>query len=309
MVNQRKWRMLQLFAGEGTSAPGSEGGNAPTGEDAADAGHRHLRELGVPENRIRKNRAYQVCDFVLKNTEEKPTAEQDAAAQEQMPGKETQPRLSWEEIKKDPEYNAEIQKIIQARLREEGQNKAILQTLDPALKALAREHGLDPENLDPAALARAVTGNNLDRMPQSGEHSRQQAIQRQRIQNHIRNLELQGQSLRNTFPGFDLRTEMRNPVFARLVSPGVGLSVEDAYHTVHRREIQAASMQVAAQQMARQIAGAIQSGSRRPDESGGAAQAPSVTTFDYRKASRAEREALKQRLRQAAARGEKVYPE
>jgi hypothetical protein len=33
-----------------------------------------------------------------------------------------------------------------------------------------------------------------------------------------------------------------------------------------------------------------------------------VSTFDYRNASREQREALKQRIRQAAARGEKLYP-
>ena len=37
-------------------------------------------------------------------------------------------------------------------------------------------------------------------------------------------------------------------------------------------------------------------------------QAPSVATFDYSKASKAEREALKARIREAAARGEKIYP-
>ena len=78
MFNHFDWRLLQLFGGEGGASgasPAGDGGNAAaavTGENSADAGHQRLRELGVPENRIRKNRAYQVRDFVLKNTEEKP---------------------------------------------------------------------------------------------------------------------------------------------------------------------------------------------------------------------------------------------
>ena len=40
----------------------------------------------------------------------------------------------------------------------------------------------------------------------------------------------------------------------------------------------------------------------------GQAQAPSVTTFDYAHASREQREALKRQIREAAARGEKIYP-
>ena len=121
-------------------------------------------------------------------------------------------------------------------------------------------------------------------------------------------LEQQGEAMKKTFPNFDLRTELQNPVFARMTAPGVGLSVEDAYYAVHRNEIQTASMQVAAQKTAQKISNSIQAGSRRPAESGTSGQAPSVTTFDYRKASPEQREALKKRIREAAARGEKVYP-
>ena len=67
-------------------------------------------------------------------------------------------------------------------------------------------------------------------------------------------------------------------------------------------------MQVTAQKTAEKISNAIASGSRRPDESGTSSQAPSVSTFDYRNASRDQREALKKRIREAAARGEKLYP-
>jgi hypothetical protein len=93
-----------------------------------------------------------------------------------------------------------------------------------------------------------------------------------------------------------------------MTSPNVGISVEDAYYAVHRNEIQTASMQIAAQKTAEKLSNAIQSGSRRPDESGVSSQAPSVSTFDYRNASRDQREALKKRIRDAAARGEKLYP-
>jgi hypothetical protein len=67
-------------------------------------------------------------------------------------------------------------------------------------------------------------------------------------------------------------------------------------------------MKVAAQKTAEKISNAIQAGSRRPDEAGTSSQAPSVSTFDYRNASREQREALKKRIRDAAARGEKLYP-
>ena len=63
-----------------------------------------------------------------------------------------------------------------------------------------------------------------------------------------------------------------------------------------------------AQKTAQKISNAIQAGTRRPDENGTSGQAASVTTFNYRNASIEQRNALKKRIREAAARGEKLYP-
>lgn len=125
---------------------------------------------------------------------------------------------------------------------------------------------------------------------------------------HFAELERQAQTLRRTFPQFDLRAELRNPVFARMTAPGVGIGVEDAYYAVHRKELQASAMREASDKTAEMLASAIRSGSRRPIESGASAQAPSVSAFDYAKASREQRESFKKDLRARIARGEKVYP-
>lgn len=278
MNHQKHWQVLQLFAQEAAPA---------TGETSADAGQR-LRELGIPEEKIRKHRARQ--EAVL--PEGAIRAEGQAAADEK-----NQNRLTWEQILKDPEYNARLQKIIRARVKEEGRNKAILEILDPALRQLAQQYGLDPENLDHAALAQAITGRVL---PQ--ENREQQFLE------HIRKLRQQEQDFKTVVPGFDLRLELKNPVFARLTSPGVGLSVEDAFYAVHRREMQQQSMEAAARQATRMISNAIASGSHRPQESGTAAQAPSVSRFDYRNATPEQRKALKDAIRKAAAEGRKIYP-
>ena len=275
MMNRNHWQALQLFAEEG----------AVTGEEAAAAGQR-LRELGVPEEKIRKTKAQREA------AQEAPSPEGQAAA-------DTDPknRLTWEQILKDPEYNAQLQKIIRSRVKEEGRNKAILETLDPALRQLAAQHGLDPENLNHAALAEAITRQN---MPQE--------TPQQRFAGHIRKLQQQAQDFQRAVPGFDLRQELRNPLFARLTSPGVGLSVEDAFYAVHRKAIQEKSMEAAARQATRMVSNAIASGSHRPEESGTAAQAPSVSRFDYRNATPEQRKALKDAIRKAAAEGRKIYP-
>ena len=128
------------------------------------------------------------------------------------------------------------------------------------------------------------------------------------IRAHLADLERQPQALKASFPDFDLNEEMKNPVFARMTAADVGIGVEDAYYAVHRKELHAAAMREAAEKTAEKLASAIRSGSRRPRESGASSQAPSVSTFDYAKACRSQREAFKKDLRARMARGEKVYP-
>ena len=93
-----------------------------------------------------------------------------------------------------------------------------------------------------------------------------------------------------------------------MTAPGVNVPVETAYYAIHRQEIEQAALKAAADQTAKNMANAVRSGTMRPQENGSSAAAPSVSTFDYRTASKEQREALKQRIRNAGARGEKVYP-
>lgn len=338
-----KWLNLQLFAGEGASGGAGTGegtGGAASGENATAAAEQRLRELGVPEDKIRK-RASKVASTtptqtaktepVVKKSEETNVV---SAPTENNPSEETKTnaaaRMSWDEIMADPEYNKQMQAVVQSRLRSAKNAEESLTKLTPALELLARKHNLDPSNMDYDALAKAInddsdyyedkalemgvpveTAKKIDQQERETARNKVQAertLQEQKFQEHIQKLVQQGEALKKVFPSFDLRTELKNPTFARMTSPGVGLSVEDAYYAVHRNEIQIATMQATQRQTAQKISNAIQSGSRRPDEAGTSSQAPSVTTFDYRNASKEQRDALKKRIYEAKARGEKVYP-
>ena len=335
-----KWLNLQLFAGEGAGDGGGEG--AATGDTAVDAGQQRLLELGVPADKIRKRAQKQAVKLPegavrtapTAQAEQKPT-EQDAAADNPTEEPTEAPkRMSWDDIKADPEYkqkyDEEIQGIVKSRLKNSKGAEETLSKLTPALELLARKHNLDPANMDYEALAKAISddesyyedkalqmGVSIETAKKMDQQERDQArqqreeartLEQQKIQNHIQKLEQQGEAMKKVFPNFDLRKELQNPVFARLTSPGVGLGVEDAYYAVHRQEIQAASMQVTAQKTAQKLSNAIQAGSRRPEENGTTGQAASVTTFDYSKASPQQRAELKRQIRAAAARGEKLYP-
>ena len=335
MFDHIDWRLLQLFGGEGGASgasPAGDGGNAAaaaTGETTADAGQQRLRELGVPEGKIRKPRAKQTSPLpdgafrtqeqVQKTqTQAQVSAGQVAAAEDDTNTRKTEApaRMSWDEIVKDPEYNAEIQKLIKARVKNEGQSKAVLETLDPAIRHLAKHHGLDPDNVDHTALVNKITGKYADKALELGVSEetammldqQQRNLEQQKFQNHILKLQQQEQELKAVIPDFDLRKEMQNPTFARLTSPGVGLSVEQAFNAVHYKEMQQRSMQVAAQKTQEMISNAMQSGTNRPDEAGTVSQAPSVSRFDYKNASPAQRKALKDEIYRAAAEGRKIYP-
>lgn len=330
-----KWLNLQLFGGEGAGDGGGEG--AASGVEAADPGQQRLLELGVPAEKLRKRAKKGNAPQTTSAAKAAPVVQEQARPQEQVAAAEnpteeqkaeTPPstRMSWDEVMADPEYNKQMQLVIQSRLRSAKGAEETLGILTPALELLARQYGQDPAKIDYTALANAINDDNsryedralamgvsVDTAKQIDQQERttareqriqQQTLEQQKIQQHIARMEQQATEMKKVFPNFDLRQELKNPTFARLTSPNVGLSVEDAYHAIHRKEIMAAAGQVAAQKMAQKISNAIQAGSRRPTESGTSGQAPSVTTFDYRSMSPEQRKALKDRIRS----GEKIYP-
>lgn len=335
-MNDNKWLNLQLFGGEGASGGEGGGEGAATGaNDVVDAEQQRLLELGVPPSKLR-NRAKKSTAPAPKAEAQPQTTEQVASAdtntqtQTEESKANATARMSWDEIMADPEYNKKMQETVQARIKSSKGAEETLGKLTPALELLAGRYNLDPANIDYDSLSQAIsndesfyadkalemgvsidTARRLDQMERNNERQQReeaQTLEQQMFQQHIQGLEQQGEALKATFPNFNLREELRNPAFARMTSPSVGLSVEDAYYAVHRKEIQAASMQVAAEKTAQKISNAIQAGQRRPDENGTSGQASSVTTFDWSKASREQREAFKRQIREASARGEKLYP-
>lgn len=334
---------LQLFGGEGAAGDGG-GTGATTGDNGSaaaavpDAGEQRLRELGVPDHvlnkRANRKSAKQQKAAVSAQTAapapQQTTAPQDAAAQpqtEEPQNTDNAPaRLTWDQLMEDPEYNQKMQETVRRRLQSAKGAEENLTKLGPALEVLANKYGMDRNNMDYAALAKAISdddsyyedkalemGVSVDVAKRIDQQERetarkqaqeQQTLQQQKFQEHIAGLERQGEKLKKVFPNFDLRKELQDPRFARMTSPSGGLSVEDAYYAIHRAEIQAASMQVAAQKTAQKMSNAIQAGQRRPAENGTSGKAASVTTFDYRTATKEQRAALKKRIYS----GEKIYP-
>ena len=239
-----------------------------------------------------------------------------AKTAECQPGQAAAAKPTWEELMSDPEYNQRMRQTVQARLKSAKEAQQAMAVLAPALERLARSLNQEPGRPDYEALARAICPQE-SQPPEATREAAPEATREtapegpreaetrdaEALQAHFRSLRAQGQALKRIFPGFDLARELEDPVFARMTHPRVGIPVEDAFYARHHRQIQAAAMEAAAQTAARKLAQAVQSGSLRPREAG--AGAPSLTAFPQ---TPQQRQALKQRIREAAARGEKIYP-
>lgn len=318
---QSKIRLLQLFA------EGGEGGGEGMGESAVDATQQEqtredrLAELGVPQDKIRRRSKAPVAE-TAPVVESADNSQDETATAGEAPQSQ---RMSWKQIMEDPEYNKEMQKTIQSRLKASKATEDKMAKVAPMLEVLSNYYGVDPNDIDaltgafssddhyyedkaielgvPVETARRL--DQLERSEQKRQEEQQQTFQQQAIANHLQGLQSQAEELKKTFPSFDLQAELQNnEAFRRLTAPGVGISVQDAYYAVHRAEIQAAQAQVTAQTVAQKMSKGIASGSRRPVENGAGSQAPSVTTSSYRNMSKAQRDELKARIR----RGERIIP-
>ena len=119
------------------------------------------------------------------------------------------------------------------------------------------------------------------------------------LRRHFETLCAEGLRLEEELPGFSLAEALCEPDFLRLTSPLGGVGVRAAWYALHPGDI--------ARDAQRRVISSVRSGSLRPTEggSGSAAQLRS----DPGAMPREAREELKARIRAAAARGEKVYPE
>lgn len=334
MTYSKKWDFLQLFAGEGAGAGGSAGDGGTSGNGVGDASApgvaavdaaQRLRDMGVPESKIARygkaygKRANKTAAPVA--VEQAPRADEQAAAAENetAQAEEQQPapqKYIWDEVMKDPEMNRRMQETVRASKKKAQAAEDAIAALAPALKQQAEEFGLDPENIDYVALSKHITGEYDDQALQMGlpketvvKMEQQHRINEEKLnRDHIAGLIAQGEKMKEVFPNFDLRKEMENPQFRRLTARGVNVSVDDAYRIVHRKELELAQAQIVERKATERVQNTIRAGAARPDESGSASQAPSVTTIDWKHASREQLQAQAKRIRLAAAQGRKLRP-
>ena len=350
MQIEKRLMDLQLFAdGAAAGGEGGEGTAVEAGENTgAAAAEQRLRELGVPEDRIRKRakKAEADASIVVRRDTDAPEQPQTPAAEEQK--EETPKKMSWADIMKDPEYNAEMQRTIQQRLRGSKETEAKLTKLQGVIDTLKDFYGVTSDDID--ELVSKVTSDDrfyqeeaerLDTSPEVARRLRQadrqkEAMERQaaaekareaesekqrQIQGHFQGLQDQAaklvdllNSLRTEEEGpitdanAFLENELKDPRFLRMTAPGSGLSVEDVYFSIHRKEMMERGYTQATINAKRAIARAVQANASRPVENGVGSVSSSLSQIDYSAMSAKQRQQLREEIRRAAGRGEKLYP-
>lgn len=173
------------------------------------------------------------------------------------------------------EFDQRVQAILRERFRANAADREKLAKMEPEMEALRRDN------------------DRLKMAAQPSEETIRQSFAR---------LTAQVEQAKSIYPGLDLRQELKEPMFTRLVINGV--DAKTAYEVVHREEILRGGMQYAARQAARQVASAVQANAARPVENGLGAGAPAAMQLsDPRSLTRQMRKELRERVR----RGEKIY--
>ena len=294
MSNNYRW--LQFFA-DGASG-GAEGGDGADTGVTTDAAGRSLEELGVPSDKAERfrERRKQKQAAAAPEQEEAPAPEEQAeAAKSAIP--------DWDSFMAVPEN--------QQRAR-----------FNPALELIAARYGIEPDEkggYDIDAITKAVTDDDsyyerqaedlgVDvavakqleqaKLERKRAEAREQAMRAQKekeerefqLRQHFMAMQQQERALQQIYPNFSLQQELQNPRFFQLTSPEVGMSVEDAFYSIHHNEIMQQQAEAIASRARADAAASIRSGVR-PRENGSSASAPASGTPDLRAMTRDQRRA------------------
>lgn len=334
----RKWNLdLRMFEGDGGAAAAANGDGQNAGGSAAGASSQTTADQAVQVLEDGTRMDPRLAERMEKQRKRHNRGNAGAAASAMTGGEQPQQRQAEPQQERTPEeefdalihgkyaqqYQQRFQNAISERFKNQADLQGQLDGLKPMLDALAKQHGIEAG--DYAALSKTILDDDslyedeaeaagmtveayksYQRLKQHADEMdarEQQQAQEIEIQNHLRNLAQQGEALKQTFPDFDLRKELNNDAFRRLTSPNIGMSVEDAYFAVHRKELMPQVMAAGVRTAQTRIAQSLQANGARPME--GAMQGASTAAdvhISPKQMTRAQRQALKDRARM----GEKI---
>lgn len=300
---------LQIFA-EGGGAAGAGAGDGGTAQ-----GQGVTAAAALPQTKGEKNNPlagvkYGIQEDVAPAAEVQQTATPDRNAEFE--------KLIKGEYK--DLYDARMQDTIQKRLKGTKETVDKYNALTPTLELLAKKYGVDASDIE--GLTKAIeaddsyyeqeameNGMTVQQLKEFKKMQRENAdlraqMQEQQRQENANKLYAswmnQAEAAKKVYPGFDMKTEMNNPEFVKLLRSNV--DVRTAYEVLHKDEIIPAAMQFTAKTVEQKLTNKIIANGARPSENGMNSQGAAVVKSDVSQLSKEDRAEIIRRV----ARGEKI---
>ena len=300
---------LQIFA-EGAGGAGAGAGDGGTAQ-----GQGVTAAAALPQTKGEKNNPLAGVKYGIQE-ESAPAAEvQQTATPDRNAEFEKLIKGEYKDL-----YDARMQDTIQKRLRGTKETVDKFNALTPTLELLAKKYGVDASDIE--ALNKAISDDDsyyeqeamengmtvqqlkdFKRMQRENAELRQQMQEQQRQENANKlyaSWMNQAEEAKKVYPGFDMKSEMNNPEFVKLLRSNV--DVRTAYEVLHKDEIIPAAMQFTAKTVEQKLTNKIIANGARPSENGMSSQGAAVVKSDVSQLSKADRAEIIRRVQ----RGEKI---
>ena len=294
---------LQLFAEGGAGDGGTGAAEGATGETAVAA---------VQQTKGSKNPLADVKYGIQEDSAQTAPVQETAEVVETPDRKAEFKKLIKGEYKN--EYDAEVQDIVQRRLKNTRETVEKYEALTPTLEMLAKKYGVDSADInalnraieeddsyyEDEALEKGITVQQLKeirKMERENSELRRQMQEKESRENANRLYQQwmeQAQQVKAVYPSFDLSTEMQNPKFIDLLRANI--DVRTAYEVLNNDKIIPAAMQFTAKQVEQKLTNKIVANGARPSENGMSSQSASLTKSDVSQLTKEDRLEIRRRV-------------
>lgn len=183
---------------------------------------------------------------------------------------------SFEELingKFKDEFSKRVQTIIDKRFKRTKELKSFFDGANPIIEELSKRLGTKNGDFD---ALKEVLFKEVEEVGGENAGDNENADEKTEYEKGL--LEAlfdEEKSLRELYPDFDLRNELKGELFSRLLRSG--LTVKDAFEAAHKDEIISGAMAYTARAVREQLAGSLEMKSRRPLENGLLSSSAAVT--------------------------------
>ncbi len=208
------------------------------------------------------------------------------------------------------QFDERMKENLKRRFKESSQFKLKALQNEKIIDLLMQKYGLD--EFDAAKLTSLINSDKALKSNETGKASEKEDILRRIEELELENEKMKkqreekamqetikawiadGESLKESYPDFDIEIEAENPEFLKLLKAGAGL--KNAYLAMHHDEIVDTLVEKAAKEAMEKTAQAIKTRGQRPLENGMTSKSTALFKTDVSKLSPAQRAEIAKRV-------------